>query len=117
MQNSTLPKFEISVFEKLGFGKIRNWQLTTSKNTNSAPQNLKLDCDMEFSIQKSIFENLKSISPIPSNLVSRPKNLISAMSQTPKSTFSFQKYHFRLKFFFDQNLDFVLGCGWNVSYD
>ena len=35
------------------------------KNAKSAPQNLKLDCDLEFSIQKSIFENPKSISPIP----------------------------------------------------
>jgi len=31
------------------------------------------------------------------------------MSKTPKSTFSFQNSHFRFKFFFDQNLDFVLG--------
>ena len=31
------------------------------------------------------------------------------MSKTPKSTFSLQNFHFRFKFFFDQNLDFVLG--------
>ena len=31
------------------------------------------------------------------------------MSKTPKSTFSFQNYNFRFKFFFDQNRDFVLG--------
>ena len=31
------------------------------------------------------------------------------MSETPKSTFSFQNSHFRFQFFFDQHLDFVLG--------
>ena len=30
-------------------------------------------------------------------------------SKTPKYRFSLQNYHFRFKFFFDQNLDFVLG--------
>ena len=33
----------------------------------------------------------------------------SAMSKTSKSTFSLQNSSFRFKFFFDQNLDFVLG--------
>ena len=55
----------------LDFGKIRfpeKYEIGTSqlrKNTKSAPQNLKLNCDLEFSIQKSIFQNPKSISPIP----------------------------------------------------
>ena len=31
------------------------------------------------------------------------------MSKTPKSWFSLQNSYFRLNFFFDQNLDFVLG--------
>ena len=31
------------------------------------------------------------------------------MSKTPKSSFSLQNFNFRYKFFFDQNLDFVLG--------
>ena len=44
-----------------------------------------------------------------SNLASRPKNLKSAMPKTPKPTFSFQNSDFRFKFFFYQNLDFVLG--------
>ena len=35
----------------------------------------------------------------------------SATSKTPKSTFSFQNSQFRFNFFFDQNLDFVLGTG------
>ena len=43
------------------------------------------------------------------NLASRPKNLKSAMSKTPKPSFSFQNSYFPFKFFFDQNLDFVLG--------
>ena len=55
IQNSILPKFEISIFQ----------HLTTSKNTKSAPQNFKLNCDLEFLIQRSIFLNPKSISPIP----------------------------------------------------
>ena len=32
------------------------------------------------------------------------------MSKTPKSSFSLQNSYFCFKFFFDQNLDFVLGC-------
>ena len=35
--------------------------------------------------------------------------MTSATSKTPKSTFSLQNTYFRFKFFFDQNLDFVLG--------
>ena len=38
MQNSTQPKFEISIFQKIGF----------SKNEKSAPQNLKFNFDFEF---------------------------------------------------------------------
>ena len=34
------------------------------------------------------------------------------MSKTPKSSFSLQNSYFRIKFFFDQNLDFVLGPHW-----
>ena len=62
MQNSTLPKFEISIFEKLGFGKMKNLHLKFDFNFNfgdsnsksipkiekSAPQNLKFDFDFEF---------------------------------------------------------------------
>ena len=38
-----------------------------------------------------------------------PQNLKSATSKNPKSWFSLLNSYFRLKFFFDQNLDFVLG--------
>ena len=65
MQKSILPKFEISIFEKMVSGKYEIFTSQLRKNAKSAPQNLKLDCDLEFSSQKSIFENPKSISPIP----------------------------------------------------
>ena len=39
------------------------------------------------------------------------------MSKTPKSSFSFQNSHFRFNFFFDQNLDFVLGLPVLRSFD
>ena len=37
------------------------------------------------------------------------------MSKTPKSTFSLQNFNFRFNFFFDQNLDFVLGTHQTTS--
>ena len=65
MQKSTLPKFEISIFENFGFGKMRNQDTKTwnsisilnfldrnsksiPKIEKSAPQNLKFDFDFEF---------------------------------------------------------------------
>ena len=64
MQKSTPPSFEISIFSKLGFGKMKNlhlkfdfdfefwgWQLISKsipKIEKSAPQNLKFDFDFEF---------------------------------------------------------------------
>ena len=62
MQNPTLPKFEIPIFEKLGFWKMRNRDIKTKiltfkefgfrKNKKSAPQNMKFDFDFEFLGQK-----------------------------------------------------------------
>ena len=49
MQNWTLPKFEISIFEKFGFGKMTKSHLTImtkshlTKNAKSAPENLILN--------------------------------------------------------------------------
>ena len=66
MQKSILPKFEISILGKFGFQKnTKSAPHNFKKNTKLASQNLKLDCDFEFSIQKSIFENSKSLSSIP----------------------------------------------------
>ena len=110
MQKSTLPKFQISILGKFGF----------QKNTKSASHNFKkirnrhlktwnwiAIWNFRFKNQFSKIQNrfLQSLS----NLASRPKNLKSAMSKTPKSTFSLQNSHIHFKFFFDQNLDFVLG--------
>ena len=53
-------------FWKIGFRE--NEKLAPhiiEKIAKSAPQNLKLDRDLEFSIQKSILQNPKSIAPIP----------------------------------------------------
>ena len=69
IQNSTLPNFEISIFEKLGFGKMRNGDTKTKiltfkefrfpKNEKSAPQNSKLDYDFDFLGPKFNFEIFK----------------------------------------------------------
>ena len=49
MQNSTLPKFGISIFGKFGFGKMGNRESNQNlKNTKSAPQNTKFDYDFDF---------------------------------------------------------------------
>ena len=39
------------------------------------------------------------------------------MPKTPTSSFSLQNSNFRFKFFFDQNLDFVLGYGLDSYYE
>ena len=69
MQTPTLPKFQISIFGNLGFGKMRNRDAKTeisifkefgfAKSKKSAPQNLKFDFDFEFFGQKFGFENFK----------------------------------------------------------
>ena len=71
MQNSTLPKFEISIFLKFGFQKIRNRDMKTKiltfrefgfpKNKKSGPQNLKFDFDFEFWDLKFDFQNSKIV--------------------------------------------------------
>ena len=71
LQKSTLPKFEISFFEKFGFGKMRNRDIKTKiqiftefgfpNNKKSGPQILKLGFDFEFWDQKFDFENLKVV--------------------------------------------------------
>ena len=126
MQISTLPKFGISIFGKLGFEKNeksghqnlkfvwilgmeiypKNWKICTSK-----PQIRFRFWILGQEIWFSKFENrfLRFLS----NLNSRPSNLKSATSKTPKSWFSHTNSYFRSKFVFDQNLDFVLG--WSNS--
>ena len=133
MQNSILPKFEISFFEKLGFGKLRNrdtktWNLISiwsfwDRNSKSIPKTKNLGFKKwEIGTSKSEirfwfwifgpgnwfwkFEN--HFLPFLSNFDLGPQNLKSATSKTPKSWFSLQNLYFRCKFFFDQNLDFVL---------
>ena len=115
MQKSTLPKFEISFFEKLGFGKMRNRDIKTKiltfkefgfpKNEKSGHQNSKLDYDFDFLAQNSISKISKSASLFR----------IEFRFETPKFEFAVVENHKILifasnfKFFFDQNLDFVLG--------
>ena len=62
MQKTILPKFEFSIFEKLGFGEMKNLHLkfdfdfdfwdrnskSIPKIEKSVPQNLKFDFDLEF---------------------------------------------------------------------
>ena len=69
IQNSTLPKFEILIFQKFGFGKMRNWDTKTkiltfkefgfAKSKKSSPQNQKLDYDFDFLDPNFNFENFK----------------------------------------------------------
>ena len=77
IQTPILPKSEISIFEKLGFGKMRNRDTKTkiltfkefgsAKSIKSAPQNQKLDDDFDFLGPKFNFENFifESISLFP----------------------------------------------------
>ena len=58
MQNSNLPNFETSISEKLGFGKMKNWHLTTStkyKIDTSKPEiGLRFGfCDSKNNFRKS----------------------------------------------------------------
>ena len=115
MQTPTLPKFETSIFEKLGFGKIRNRDTKTkiltckefrfAKNKKSASQNSKFDHDFDFLGQNLISKISKSISLIS----------LEFRFETPKFEFSDVENHriyifaSKFKFFFCQNLDFVLG--------
>ena len=94
-------KFEISIFQNLV-------EEIDFQNDNLAPQNLKIMfsiANFGFGILKSIFKNPKSISPIS----------LESHFETPKFEFSvadFPQIFFfvsKSKFFFDQNLDFVLG--------
>ena len=109
-------KFKISIFQKLGFGKIRNQYAKTrmliceefqiSKNKKSAPQNPKFNCDLDFLGPEFNFEKFStSTSLVP----------LGFRFETPKSDFSvvenLQIYPFtsKFKFLFDRNLDFDLG--------
>ena len=66
-------QYRIRFCQNLQFRFLNNWvsgkwEIGTSKlrkNAKSTPQNLKLNCDLEFSIEKSNFWNPKSISKIP----------------------------------------------------
>ena len=81
IQNSTLPKFEFSILEHLGFEKMRNRDIKTKiltlkefgfpKNEKSAPQNLKFDFDFEFQDQKFDFEILKIVFSNSSRILLR----------------------------------------------
>ena len=110
MQKPTLPKFEISIFDKFGFGKMRNWHLTLLKKLqNRHLKTLNWIAILNFGAGNLIFKIQNRFLQFLSNLVSGPKNFKSAMPKTSKSSFSLQNSYFRFKFFFDQNLDFVLG--------
>ena len=75
MQKSTRPKFEISIFEKFGFGKMENQntkikilnflqiifkEFGFAKSKKSAPQNPKSDYDFDFLGPKFNFEKFQN---------------------------------------------------------
>ena len=119
------PKLEIR-FRVVVFGiEIQNlfqkFKILVSKNEKSGPQNLNFDFGFSILVPEIWFSKFQNRFPsFLANLVSRPKNLKSAMSKTPNASFSLPNSYFRFKFFFDQNtiaktnmsnqnLDFVLG--------
>ena len=73
MQNSTLPKFEISVCEKMGFGKMRNRDTKTriltftefrfAKNKKIGAQKLEIRFRFKFEFRgrKFVFQNSKIV--------------------------------------------------------
>ena len=98
MQNSTLPKFEISIFEKFGFEQMTNRDIKTKiltfkefgfpKNKKSGPQNLKFDVDFEFWDHEFDFENLKIDFPNSSRILFRhPKIRIRRCRKPPNLHF------------------------------
>ena len=111
--------FEISIFGKLGLGKMRNLDVKTQilvfkefgvlKDKKSAPQGPKPEIWFRFWIfgpENWFSKILNQFFLFLSILISRPKNLKSAMSKTPTSTFSLQNSNFRFKFFFYRNPKF-----------
>ena len=107
IQKSTLPKFEISIFEKFGFGKMRNrdikiwnsipilkfWamkikflifkQFGFPQNKKSGPQNLKFDFDFEFLGSEFDFENLKIGFSNPSRISFRDIQIWNRHARKP----------------------------------
>ena len=103
MQNSTLPKFEISIFGKFGFPKTR-------KPAHENIEKYKIGTSNSISILNFEAGNLIFKIPKSSSLIS-----LESQFETIKFEFSDLKnpeiliFASKLNFFFDQNLDFVLG--------
>ena len=106
MQKSILAKFENSIFELIIWNSEK-YEIGTSqfrKNEKSATKNLKLNCDLEFLIQKSNFRLNSKIDLSKSfRIWLRDQKNSNRRCRKPLNL------HFRFKFFFDQNIDFVLG--------
>ena len=117
MQIPTLPKFGISAFGNLWCGKMRKSLLTASKKCKIGISKFEIRFRFWILLSGNWFLKFENrFHQFLSNIISRPQNSNSARSKTPKSTFSHQNSHFRFKFFFDQNLDFVLGHPRAVLY-
>ena len=126
--------WHFDVFQNLGCGKMRNRDIKTwnsisilsnsgSGNSKSIPktkksstQILKFDFGFEFWGQTFDFKNYKirkSFSSIPFEFRFETPQFEIAVVENPEILIFDSKF----KFFFDQNLDFVLGtvgqcCGW-----
>ena len=133
-RNRLCQNLKFRILGKLGFGKLRNRNTKTwnsisicsfwDGNSKSIPkiQNSGFNKWEIGTSKREIWFRFWILMPqiwfskfqnrflqFLSNFDLGPKNLKSAMSKTPKSSFSLQNSYFRFKFFFDQNLDFVLG--------
>ena len=115
MQKSTLPKFDISIFENFDFEKIRSrnskWKFWLLKNLGSRKiRNRYLKTWNSISISNfgtmnSISKTSQSISLIPFEFRFEIPKFEFSDVENPKILIFASKF----KFFFDQNLDFVLG--------
>ena len=115
MQKLTLPKIEISIFEKLGFGKMRN------RDTKTKILIFKVNLDLGKVRNRHLKSKIRlRFFLLAKNLISKTSKSISLISlefrfQTPKFEIAVVEnpkiliFASKFKFFFDQNLDFVLG--------
>ena len=126
MQKSTLPNFGISIFEKLGFGIIRNrylktWNSISILNFGNAKlkiylQNSKI-CTWKFDIRFRLwilgpeiwFSKFQNRISNFFRISIRDHQIWNRRPRKPRNLDFRFKINFRFKFFFNLNIGFVLG--------
>ena len=114
MQNSTLPKFEISIFEKLGFGKIGNRHLTTVKKYKIGTS--KPEIELRFGIFDSKINFLKSKIDFSdsSRILLRDLKIWNQRCRKPLNLYFrfWSKFSFSLQMFLRPKSWFCFRFGW-----